>query len=117
MHIDIHDMQVVGEYETPVFTVLAQGINDTVFVITNAGVNTLNYRFQESTGSAWVDCAGAGSALYSSLLAGQSKTVTIASQAAHLRLVANASGGSALQFSIIRNQVRAPGGAIPIVGF
>lgn len=117
MHIVVTDIQAVAEYEDTLYTLSAQGINDTIVSMTNEGTNTINYRFQEYTGTAWNDIGLSGSALYNTLISDQSRTITVASKYSQIRCVGNASGGSILHFSIQRSHNRASGGAIPIVGF
>lgn len=117
MHINITDIQTVGESEAPVFTLLAQGIDSTVFMLTNAGMSTINYRFQANSGTSWIDIGAAGTDTYSTLMTDQTRTIKVTTQYPSIRLLANADGGSVIQFSIVRPQHRPAGGSIPIVGF
>jgi len=117
MHINVTDIQSVSESESVIFTMLAQGISDTVFILTNSGSNTINYRFQSNAGNNWVDVGGSGTSSYNTLVTDQTRTVTISTQNPQVRLLASASGGSVIQFSMSRPHQRASGGPIPIVGY
>jgi hypothetical protein len=49
------DNQVVGETESTLLT--TKGVTQFSITLKNSGVNTMNYRFQEYNGTAWVDLA------------------------------------------------------------
>lgn len=117
MHITLTDNQIVNEYESCLFTMMAQGLDDVVIAMSNHGINTMNYRFQEYNGSQWRDIGGPGTDVYSTLMADQSRTVRVSSKYAQIRLMGNASGGSILSFTLVRTHNRSSGGPIPIVGF
>lgn len=84
-------------------------------IIKNAGANTMNYRFQEFDGSAWVDLGASGSDLYNTLSADEVKALQVTSSFPQVRMVGNASGGAFLEFSVLRYFNRADGGALPIL--
>jgi len=84
-------------------------------IIKNTGVNTLNYRFQEYNGSAWVDLGASGSDYYNTLAEDEVKTFKVSSSYPQVRMVGNASGGAALDFDVMRYVERASGGAVPIL--
>lgn len=84
-------------------------------IIKNTGVNTINYRFQEYDGTAWVDLGASGSAYYSTLAEDEVKVVTLESDYPQVRMVGNASGGAYLDFDVTRYAERQSGGALPIL--
>ncbi len=119
MNTYIVDFQSVGETESTLFTMIQQSPIESSIILTNDGVNTINYRFQEyiqQGGSlAWVDMGLLGTDYYNTLIAGQTRALIIRSLSTQVRLVGNASGGSVLVFSVSRFMVRADGGALPII--
>lgn len=84
-------------------------------IIKNTGVNTLNYRFQEYNGSAWVELGASGSDYYNTLAEDEVKTFKVSSNYPQVRMVGNASGGAALDFDVMRYVERASGGPVPIL--
>ena len=117
MQIVITDNQSVTEYESTLYTLSAQGLDDVIIAMANHGTNTVNYRFQEYTGSIWRDIGSVGTDTYNTLITEQSRTLRVISKYAQIRCVGNASGGSVLNFTIVRSYNRSSGGTIPIVGF
>lgn len=117
MHIVVNDIQSVSEYEDTLFTLSAQGLNNTVVSMTNVGTNTVNYRFQEFTGTAWSNIGLIGTDTYNTLISDQAVTIKVTSNYSQIRCVGNSSGGSIIEFTVQRSHPRASGGAIPIVGF
>jgi hypothetical protein len=115
MLIVVQDSQVVGETLATLFSVINQGAVSMLVIIKNAGVNTLNYRFQENTGSAWVDLGSSGSDFYNTLQEDESKSIKVTSSYPQVRMVGNASGGAWLEFSVMREADRASGGSLPIL--
>jgi hypothetical protein len=83
----------------------------------NAGVNTMNYRFQEHNGISWVDLGELGTDYNNTLSANQVKQMLVVSSYSHVQMVGNASGGALLEFVVVRYFNRASGGAIPMVNF
>lgn len=116
MHVTLTDNQIVNEYESCLFTMMAIGLDDVVIVLSNHGINTMNYRFQEFNGTSWRDIGGPGTEVYSTLMSDQSRTIRVTSKFSQIRLMGNASGGSMLNFTMVRSHNRASGGPIPIVG-
>lgn len=115
MTIFVTDTQVVGETSATLFSMIQQGPVSAQVIIKNTGVNTLNYRFQEYNGSAWVDLGASGSDYYSTLTADEVKSIQVTSNYPQVRMVGNASGGAYLDFDVTRYVERASGGALPIL--
>lgn len=116
MHLQLQDLQSVGESSATLFSLLQQGAVAALVTLRNAGTaNTMNYRFQEFNGTAWVDIGASGSDTYNTLTAGQVRMIKLVSAQAQVRLVGNASGGTTLDFSILRYFARPDGGAVPIL--
>lgn len=115
MVINCTDGQIVGESEATLFTMLQQGPMSGLIMLKNSGVNTMNYRFQEWNGSAWVDLGASGSDLYNTLSPNQVRQMLVESSYPQVQLVGNASGGSFLDFSVTRYANRTSGGSLPIL--
>ena len=115
MEIFVSDSQVVPELEATLFTLLQQGPVDSLFMLRNAGTVTMNYRFQEWNGTAWVDLSALGTDANNTLSSNQVKTLKLSSNYPKVQLVGNASGGSILEFSITRFFSRMNGGDVPIL--
>ncbi len=115
MVIHITDSQLVGETSSTLFSTIQQGPVDMAIVIKNSGVNTMNYRFQEYNGSAWVDMGASGSDLYTTLSVNEVKLIEVESSYPQVQMVGNASGGAFLEFAITRYVNRASGGSVPIL--
>jgi hypothetical protein len=115
MVVDVADSQVVGETLSTLFTVIQAAPVDAAIVLKNSGVNTMNYRFQEWNGSAWVDLGASGTDLYNTLQANETKLIEVESSNPKVQMVGNASGGAFLEFSIKRYFNRESGGAVPIL--
>ena len=94
---------------------LQQGPVSALMVIKNSGVNTMNYRLQEYNGTAWTDLGTAGSDFYNTLMANEVRSFKVTSTYPQVQMVANASGGAFLDFSVTRYWNRAAGGALPIL--
>jgi len=115
MVVHVTDAQVVGETESTLFSVIQQGPIGMTVIIKNTGVNTMNYRFQEYNGTAWVDLDESGSDLYNTLSEDEVKTFRVESSYPQVRMVGNASGGAYLDFSVTRYSERQSGGSLPIL--
>jgi len=94
---------------------IQQGPVDCAIVLKNSGVNTMNYRFQQYNGSAWVDMGASGSDLYNTLSVNEVKLIEVDSSYPQVQMVGNASGGAFLEFAITRYVNRASGGSVPIL--
>lgn len=84
-------------------------------ILKNSGMNTMNYRFQEFSGSAWVDLGASGSDYYNTLMPGEVRSFKVVSTYAQVQMVGNASGGAFIDFAITRYYNRAAGGSVPIL--
>lgn len=118
MIIHVSDQQVIGETEEVAWTAIQQSPMDMSIFLTNSGVNTINYRFQQLLGDGtWSDLAALSPAnnLNSTLTSGQTKAVLVTGNYSQCRLVANASGGAQLDFAITRFVTRASHGPVPIL--
>jgi hypothetical protein len=114
--IHITDGQVVGEVSSTLFTIgPQQGPTAAMLIIKNSGVNTLNYRLMEYNGTAWVDLGAQGTDYYNTLSPAEVRSFKVTSTYPQVQMVANASGGAFLDFSIDRYYNRPAGGAIPIL--
>lgn len=75
----------------------------------------MNYRFQEKIGAAWTDLDVLGTDLNNTLSPTQVKAVAVNSTYPQARLVGNASGGTDLEFGVLRYLTRAAGDPLPIL--
>lgn len=116
MIIQVTDGQVVGETSSVMFTVLQQGPVSMQVIIKNSGVNTMNYDFQQfDPTNGWTDLGTLGSVFNNTLQPGQVTSLLVTSAFPQVQLVANASGGAFLDFSVTRYFNRPAGGALPIM--
>ena len=113
----IQDFQVVGETDGQLFQMIQQGPVNAAVTLRNSGINTINYHYQELTGSGWTEMGLVGSDLYNTLMSGQVRTILVTSSYAQVRLMGNASGGATLNFSVLREVTRPDGGQLPILNF
>lgn len=111
----VSDGQIVGESSSTMFTMLQEGPVAALAFIRNSGVNTMNYRFQEWTGTAWVDLGASGSDFYNTLSASETRSFKVTSSYPKVQMIANASGGAYLDFSVTRFFNRSSGGNIPLL--
>ena len=116
MIIHCTDGQVVGESQSVMFTLLQQGPVSALLFLKNSGVNTLNYDFQQFNGTSWVDLGAIGTDFQSTLMPNQVVDIQLDCTYPQVQLLANASGGAFLDFSVTRFYNRAAGGALPILG-
>lgn len=115
MYIQVTDSQVVSEVVSTLWSTIQQGPVNAMVIIKNSGVNTMNYRFQEFNGTAWVDLGTAGSDFYNTLSVNEVKLIKLVSSYPQVQMVGNASGGAFLEFAVSRYSNRASGGPIPIL--
>jgi hypothetical protein len=115
MNTFAQDSQVVAETEGTLFSLIQQGPVESLVQLRNAGVNTINYRFQEFNGVTWLDLAELGTDLNNTLVAGQVRHLKLNSSYSQVRLVGHASGGSLLEFSVTRYHSRPSGGPLPVL--
>ena len=116
MNVYVQDHQVVGESVGTLFT-LVQASPEALVTLQNTGTNTINYRFQEWDGSAWVDMDVEGTDLYNTLTANQKRLLKLSSTSNKVQLVGNASGSSTLDFTVTRLFDRSSGGALPLLTY
>lgn len=109
----VTDSQVVGETVSTLFTTNPNGPVELLVVIKNSGINTMNYRFQEWNGTAWVDLGASGSNFYNTLTANQVRQFAVSSSYALVQMIGNASGGAFLDFTVTKYVNRSSGGAVP----
>lgn len=117
MNILCTDDQEIGETEATAFTMLQQGPVDALVTLYNAGTNTINYVFEELIDGVWTDLDVLGTDVNTTLVAGQSRAFKVESDYSQVRMVADASGGSLLNFGVLRWVDRASGGQLPILSF
>lgn len=115
MIINVNDSQVVGETSSTLWSTINQGPTEYLLIIKNSGVNTMNYRVQEYTGTAWSDLGSSGSDYYNTLSAGEVRQFVVESNYPQTQMIGNASGGAFLEFSMTRFANRASGGSIPVL--
>lgn len=115
MYITVTDSQVVSEVSSTLWSTIQQGPVYAQVCIKNSGVNTMNYRFQEFNGTAWVDLGTSGSDFYNTLSVNEVKLVKLTSSYPQVQMIGNASGGAFLEFAVTRYTNRASGGPIPIL--
>ena len=113
----VTDSNVVGETEAVQFEMLQQGVVSALVQLVNIGSNTINYRFTKFNGTSWVDTDVIGTDEYNTLTAGQIRHIRLDESEAKVRLVANASGGSVLEFAASRYFNRTNGGQLPLLTF
>lgn len=115
MHVFVNDRNDVGETEAAIVDIHNAGPVVCQFELTNDGVNSLNYRFQEYVSGTWADMDDSGTDLYNTLLAGESLSINLESTYSRVRVVGNASGGTVADFTATRIYARASGGALPLL--
>ena len=115
MFVFASDRQDVGETEGTVVEIFNTGPVACQFELTNDGLNTLNYRFQEDVGNSWADMDDSGTDLYNSLASGETVTLNLTSDYARVRLLGSASGGTVADFTISRTYARTSGGSLPLL--
>lgn len=115
MFTNVTDFQTVGEVEAKAFGLAQQGATNVFVTLKNDGVNTITYRFQELVGSTWTDADEAGTDFNDTLAEGEEIAVALVDLAANVRLMAYASGGSVLSFSVARYFNWTSGGFLPLV--
>lgn len=115
MNIFCQDSQVVAEVEGVLVSTMQQGPVESLWQLRNAGANTINYRFQEFNGSAWVDLSEQDTDMNHTLVADQVRHIKVVAAYPQVRLVGNAAGASVLEFSITRYHARTSGGLVPVL--
>jgi len=111
------DTQVIGETSAQAFAFIQQGPVNAAITLKNAGINTINYVFQELISGVWTNIDVLGTDVNNTLVSGQSRLIQVESDYPQVRCMANASGGSTLEFGVLRWVERADGGQLPILNF
>ena len=117
MYTFITDSAAVLTNDSVIFQGIQQGQTNAQWVLKNVGGVTINYHAQVNNGSTYVDVSAQGTDLNNTLQVNQVKLITCQVDYPQVRLMANASGGSTLIFSITRDFDRSDGGDIPILSF
>ena len=117
MNTTVTDLQTISEVQSVAFTMIQAGAVSAYVTMKNVGVNTINFDFQELSGASFTDIGLPGSPTYNTIMPGQTISVAINSSYSQVQLLANASGGSLLFFSVNRNVNRASGGQLPLLNF
>ena len=117
MNVYCDDLQTVADVSATLFSTVQQGAVNALIILQNVGANTINYDFQQQTGTGWVDIGAPGSTYQNTLTAGQSVSLIVTSSYAQVQLLGYASGGSTLAFSVSRLFNRTSGGPIPLVSY
>jgi hypothetical protein len=115
MNIVCADAQTVAETEETIFEIIQSAAVESLITLRNNGLNTMNYKFQEKIAGVWTDMDTLGNELNDTLSPSQVISVKAASSYPQVRLRGNASGGTSLEFAILRYYTRAAGGSIPIL--
>ncbi len=114
MNVATQDVEVIGETSTQAFQLYQQGPVTALLQMKNLGVNDIVYVFQAYISGVWTDLGVLGTDFNNTLA---SINVEISTASAQVRLLANASGGSTLTFSVLQFMSRTNGGALPIINF
>ena len=117
MNTVVTDLQSIAEVQAVAFTLVQPGPTSAYVTMTNEGVNTINFDFQEYNGTSWSDLGLPGSPTYNTIMPGQTVNVLVTSNYPQVQLLANASGGAILFFSVARSINRANGGQLPLLSF
>ena len=117
MNVAISDIEVIGETSTQAFQLYQQGPVTALIQMKNAGVNGIVYVFQAYISGVWTDLGVLGTAFNDTLAADAAINVEIATSSAQVRLLASASGGSTLTFSVLQYLFRTSGGGLPLINF
>lgn len=110
MRTFVSDTQAVTGTSATLLEFVQQGPQGPLITIHNIGSITMNYAFQENTGSAWSTIGSA-----STLAADEKKRLKVESEFPRVRMIGDAYGGTTLAFSATRTYVRPSGGAIPLI--
>lgn len=105
--------------KTVLFEMLQQGPITATILIRNAGANQINYIFQEFNGTSYIDMGASGTDFNNTLASGSLgiRLIKLTSNFSQVRVIANATGGSTLEFTVTRYVNRGSFGNIPILSF
>lgn len=115
MLVMVSDSQLIAETSATIFTLIQPSVTNSHIVMTNSGVNTFTYRFDQLIDGTWTAMGDPGSIYNDAMVASLTRELDIPAGSMQVRLVGNASGGTLLQFGILRFVDRQPGGNLPIV--
>lgn len=117
MNISIQDIETIGETSTQAFQLYQQGPVTALLQMKNVGVNDIVYVLQAYIAGAWTDLGVLGTDFNNTLAADEAVNVEIATASSQVRLMAAASGGSTLTFSVLQYMSRTSGGGLPLINF
>ena len=122
MQIQCVDLQVVTSSDTTMFSLIGQGATNALILMTNVGSNTLVYHFQQlivsSGGATWTDLVASPDGYFTStIVPGQTVGIQLNNSNPQIQLMALASGGSTLWFSVDRFFTRSSGGPLPLLNY
>jgi len=105
--------------KTQLFEMLQQGPITATVLLRNAGANQINYIFQEFNGTSYVNMGASGTDFNNTLPSGSTgiRLIKLESTYPKVRVIANATGGSTLEFVITRYVNRGSFGNVPILSF
>ena len=120
---DTNAVPATGAYSGKeiMFQMVAQGPIAAAIIMRNAGANQINYTYQSSSdgGTTWTDMDVIGTDLNGTLATGTPPTnvklIEVSSNQSQVRLIANATGGSTLEFIVTRFFNRAANGPLPLI--
>lgn len=115
MNIVVVDTQTIGSTDAQIFEMLQTGVVQALITLKNNGTNVMSYRVQQNVSGTWTDMATLPDPLNNTLSAGQLVAVNVAASYPQVRLMGSSSGGTQLEFAVLRYFNRADGGAIPIL--
>ena len=115
MIVTVKETQVVGEVDATLFSLIQQGPVKCSVILKNVGSNIMNYHFQSFSGGVWSDMDVPGTQLNNTLDLNQVLSIVLTSAQSQVRLLGNASGGTMMDFDVVRRAIRADGGAIPLL--
>lgn len=118
MQANVVDLNVVGEIDAVIFSLINQGAISANIFLQNIGENTLNYHFQQLISGTWTDLVPTPDNYFTgAIMAGQAIGIQLSNSNPQIQLMANASGGSTIWFSVDRLFNRASGGALPLLSY
>lgn len=117
MYTLISDDQAVAAVESQAFSFVQQAPFSAQVTLTNTGANIIAYRFQQLIAGSWHDLATLGNPLNNTLSPAQTVALQADSDYPQVRMLAQATSGSSLQFAVQRTVDRPAGGIIPLVNY
>lgn len=117
MNVAVSDLETIGETSTQAFQLYQQGPVSALVQLQNVGVNDIVYKFQAYVAGVWTDLGALGTDFNGTLEASAKLALQITTSSAQVRMLAAASGGSTLFFSVLQPMSRTSGGALPLINF